>query len=100
VDVAAKPCHELACRFCRSTCREQVVDDQNLLSGLHRVVVDFERVAAVLEVVARAHRRRWQLSWFAYGRETDAKTIGDGRSENEPAALDANDEIDPLACKW
>jgi hypothetical protein len=39
--------------------------------------VNFERVAAVFEVVARTHGCRRQLAWFANGREPGSQPIGD-----------------------
>ena len=51
VHFAAQPADEAARRLRGAAGREQVVDDQHPLAFLHRVVVDLERVGAVLEVV-------------------------------------------------
>src|SRR5262249_14986545 len=52
--------------------------------------------AAVLEIVGRADAGRWQLAGLADRREPGADAIGDGRAEDESAALDADDDIDAL----
>ena len=51
---------------------EQVVDDQHALPLLHGVLVDLERVGAVLELVGRADARRRQLARLAHRREAGA----------------------------
>ena len=45
---------------------------------LHRIVVNLERVGAVLERVARALRFRRELAGLAHRREAGLQTIGDG----------------------
>src|SRR5262249_11305543 len=59
-------------------------------------VVNLETVRSVLEIVSALYRLRRQLPRLAHGRESGAQPIGDHRSENEPAALDADDQLDSV----
>ena len=88
---------EIGCRPRGAARRQQIVDDQHPLPFPHRIVVDLERIRAVLEIVGLAHRPGRQLARLANRREPGVNPIGDRRPEDEPAALDADDEIDPLA---
>src|SRR5262249_3626929 len=76
--------------------REQVVDDQHLLSLVDRVAVHLEAVGAVFERVAHADRRVRKLPDLAYGNEARADPIRDRGAEDEPAALDPDDERDAV----
>ena len=96
VHFAAEPLDQIGGRARRAAGGEQVVDDQHPLPLLHRVVVDLERVGAVLEVVGRADAGRRQLARLAHRREAGADPVGDGGAEDEAAALDADDEVDAL----
>src|SRR5262245_12765621 len=58
--------------------------------------MDLEAVGAVLELVGAANGARRQLAGLSHRRESGADAIGDHRSKNEAAALDADDEIDAL----
>src|SRR6185503_854453 len=88
--------HQLGGRARGAARGQQVVDDQHPLPLLHRIVVNLERIGAVLEGIGRGDALRRQLARLAHGREPRADAIGDGGAEDEPAALDADDEIDPL----
>src|SRR5262245_46886925 len=83
----------------RTASRQQIVDDQNALSRVHRVVMDFERVGPVLEIVRRPRRFRRQLARLPNERKTCTDAVGDGRPEDKPAALDADDQVDLLLCE-
>src|SRR4029079_7241002 len=61
--LAAEPAHELARGPGRTAGPDQVVDHEHLLLGLDRVLVDLDRVGAVLEVVADLVRGGGQLAW-------------------------------------
>ena len=82
-----------------SPCRRSRADRRRSARAApaHGVVVNLERVGAVLEVVALAHGRRRQLARLAHRREAGAEAIGHRRPEDEPAALDADDDVDALA---
>src|SRR5579859_3149724 len=77
--------------------RDQVVDDQHLLAGQDRVLVDVEDIVAVLQRVFDAAGREGQLARFADGDEAGAQLFGHGRTEDEPARLHGGDELDALA---
>src|SRR5712671_1438775 len=62
VNHAAERLHEIAGRLRRPAGRQQVVHDQHSLPGCHRIVVDLEGVGPVLECVAGALGRGWQLT--------------------------------------
>src|SRR2546422_4318147 len=68
---------------------EEVVHDQHSVAGADRVVVDLERVAAVLELVARGVGLGGELARLAYERDAGAEPVGDRRPDQEAARLDA-----------
>src|SRR5262245_40600606 len=78
----------------RSASGQQVVHDQHALTAGCGVLVNLERVHAVLERVGRAARPRWQLPELTNRRETSVQAIGDRRSEDEATTLDADDDVD------
>ena len=83
-------------RFGRATGGEHVVHDQDALSLTKCVLVNLEPVDTVFEGVVFAMRLGWQLPRLANRDEPGIQTIGDGRAENEAAALDADDLVDAL----
>src|SRR5581483_6546737 len=93
---AAQPLDEIRRRAGRAAGGEQVVDDEHALAAAHGVGVHLEGIAAVLEVVGRAHRGRRQLARLAHGRKPGADAIRNGGAEDEAAALDADNELDAL----
>src|SRR3989449_6945916 len=68
---------------------EEVVHDQHSVAGADRVVVDLERVAAVLELVARGVGLGGELAWLAHQRDAGAEPVGHRRADQEAARLDA-----------
>ena len=74
--------------------REQVVDDENALPLCDCVLVDLYGVRAVLEFILRAHCLGRELARLACRNETDAHLVRHGGAEDEPARLDAEDEVD------
>ena len=51
-DLSGEPPDQLGRRGDRSPCGQKVVDEEHLLPGLDRVLVDLKRVAAVLQLIA------------------------------------------------
>src|SRR5262245_2805126 len=80
----------------RAAGRDDVVDDQHLLTGRDRVAVDLEEIGAVLELVLLALDLTRQLSRLAHGHEPRHMAIRDGRREHETAGLDAEHLVDVL----
>ena len=76
---------------------EQVVDDEDAVAGTHGVVVHFEGVGAVFEVVGDADAGGGEFLGFAHGDEAGAEGVGECGGEDEAAGFDADDGIDLLA---
>src|SRR5439155_16529443 len=96
VHLAAEAFHQVGGRA-RSPARSQeVVDDQHALPRANRVFMNLQRVAAVFELVAGADAPRRQLPRLAHRREAGPDAIRDRRAENEPAALDGDNDLDTL----
>jgi len=85
VDGGARVAREAAARFERAACGEQVIDDEDLLSGLDGVGVDLDAVGAVFEGIGEAARRTREFARFADGDEPGGEGLGEGGAENEPA---------------
>ena len=93
-DLAPQPPDELDRAHHRPAGREQVVDDEDPLSGLDRVGVDLEGRRAVLELVLDLDRLRRQLAELAHRHEAGAELVGQRRAEDEAARLHADHEVD------
>ena len=72
---------------------EEVVAKQDGLAGLDGVLVEFELVGAVFELVGDGGSFSGKLFWFAHGNETGTQTIGQCGGENEAAGFDAGDDV-------
>ena len=57
--------HEVAGRFHRAACCEQIVVEQHDIIALNGVFVNLYRVSSVLFLVGLLHGVARQLSWFA-----------------------------------
>jgi len=68
-----------------------------VLAGLYGVGVDFERIAAVFELVGDGHGFRGEFFGFANGDETGVEAIGEGGREDEAAGFDSGDDVDFVA---
>src|SRR2546429_658075 len=75
--------------------RQQVVDDQHAMAIADGVVVDLERVAAVLELVAGCIGLVRELARLAHQRQPRAETVGHGGADDEAAGLDPEHDVDP-----
>jgi len=65
-----------------------------VLAARYGVGVDFERIAAVFELVGDGHCFSGQLFGFADGDESGIEAVGQSRRENEAARFDSGDDID------
>ena len=92
----AAECGPARGRLRRSAGGEQVVDDQHPLPLAHRVVVNLERVGAVLERVVSATVFDGSLPGFRTGTKPAPRRSATA-AEDEAAALDADDQVDGLA---
>src|SRR5271154_4875862 len=72
---------------------KQIVAEQHGLAGLDGVLVDFELVRAVFELVGDGGSFPGKLFGFAHGNETGAESIGERGSEDEAAGFDAGDDV-------
>jgi hypothetical protein len=85
----------ICCRGC-ATRRQDVVDDEDALAPGDGVLVDFERILAVFEIVGLLDCFRGKFSRLADGNESRTKPLGDGRAQDETAAFDSHDGVDAL----
>src|SRR5262245_56184311 len=101
LDPPAELLDEPDSRPCRSSSRQQIVDNQNALSRLDRILVHFQAVTAVFQLVGGAHRRRRQFAELAHRHEAGTDAIGNRRAQNEAAAFDSDDDFDlPSAIRY
>src|SRR5438445_554532 len=100
VQLAAETLHQIGGRSGGATGCQQIIDNQHPLPFSHRVGVDLERVGAIFKRIRLPHGRERQLAGLSDRSEARADSIRDRRAENEPAALDADDDVDPLILKW
>ena len=73
---------------------DQVVDQNDALAGLHRVLVHLHLVDAVFERIGDRHRGVRQLALLADRHEAGRELVGDRAAEDEAARLDARDLVD------
>src|SRR5262245_41007281 len=76
-----------------STGRQQVVCNDDARARLHRILVDFQRVRAVLEVVRNAFGFCRELLRFAHRYESRSEVISQRRREDETTSLDSENKI-------
>lgn len=72
-----------------------IVDDEDLLTLLHRIDVDFESVGPVLELIVLPYRLVGQLSRLAHRDEPGAESQGDWCGQGESTCLDTRNLGDP-----
>src|SRR5215469_3461490 len=92
-DDAAEALDELNRGLHGATGGEEVVDDDDALAGKDGVLVDLQRVGAVLEVVLHGFGFGGELAGLADGHEAGVETVGERRTENEAAGFDAEDDV-------
>ena len=93
-DRAAELFDELRGRLGRAARGEQVVDDDDALSRLDGVLVDFDRRLAVFEVVGLFDRFAGQFALFADGNEPRPELVGDRGAEEESARFHAGYDVE------
>src|SRR5262245_35673889 len=94
VHLATEPTHQIA-RGARGAARgEEIVHDEHALPGPDGILVHFEAIGPVFEIVRGPHGFRRQLPFLAHRREPRVDPIRDGGPEDEAAALDADDDVD------
>lgn len=77
-----------------SSRRDQIVDQQNLLTGFDRADVHLDPIASVFEIEISTDRFPGQLARLSKRHESDLKLIGDGGPEDESSGFDADDEVE------
>ncbi len=73
---------------------EDVVDEEDPLTGANGVNVQGQGVGTVLEAVALLEGLERELSLFADGHDARPEPEGDGGSEEETTGVDAGDHVD------
>src|SRR5579875_1698773 len=96
-DFAAEALDELDGGLHGAAGGEQVVDDDDALAGTDGVLVNLQRVGAVLEVVLYGFGGSGELAGLADGDEAGVEAVGERGAEDEAAGFDAEDEVDVLA---
>src|SRR6516165_9314961 len=84
---ATDPADELHRCFNRAARRNQIVDDQNALSGLDRVLVHFDDVGSVFELVVLPDGAPGQLALLTDRNEARVEPVRDRAAHNETARL-------------
>ena len=77
-----------------ATCRKEIVDQQDFLSRVDGVPVDFHRGLSVFKGVAGLPGLPGELAFLPDGDESGLETVSDRSGENEPAGVDADDLVD------
>ena len=95
-DLSAELLDEFHGRFHGAAGGEEVVDEHDSLAGLDGVLVDFQRVGTVLQVVSHAGDGRRELAGLADRDEAGVEPVGESGAKDEAASLDAEDEVDLL----
>ena len=76
---------------------DEIVDQDDPLAALHRILVHLHFVDAVFERIADADALERQLALLADRHEAAGQLVRDGAAENEAARLDAGDPVDLAA---
>ena len=92
-DLRAQGFSELRGCFGRASGGEQVIDNDDALSLLNRVAVDFESVGAIFEgvIVFRGGCRK--LARLAHRNKSSVKAVGHCWTENKATGFHAEDEV-------
>src|SRR5262249_61783364 len=80
----------------RTARREEVVDGEHALPRLDRILVDRERVAAILELVLDLDRLAGALDGLAPRHESSLQLLRQRAPQDEAARFDADDQVNPL----
>src|SRR5713226_3450327 len=78
---------------CRAARRQYIIDDQDLLAGLHRVRVHLELIGAVFELIGVGDRRPGQLSGLADRDEPGIELDRNRRARDETTGLDRRHQV-------
>ena len=90
---AAEALDQLQRRPCCSACREEVIDEDDPLSGQHRIFVNLDMGLAVLERVGDAIGFPWQFPLFPDRDKTHSKPVRHRRAKDETAGVDTDDLV-------
>lgn len=85
---ATKLTNEVDRRFCRSSGRQQVVDNQHMLSDFDRVTVHGKAVLSVLEAILHFITISRKFSRLANRDKSGPETRRKNPTENKPPGLD------------
>lgn len=77
----------------RLTCRDNVVDDQDLLAGLDGVLLHLEVILTVLLLVGGRHARARELALLADRHEAGTETEGKRGTEEEATGIEADHDV-------
>lgn len=69
-DVSPQLLHQLYGRLHRAPSSQKIVHQDNVLTRLDGVKMNFEGVRPILQIVGNAGRRRRKFPWLSYGDKT------------------------------
>jgi hypothetical protein len=95
-DVAAQGFDHLGAGFHGAASGEKVIDEEDTLTGVDAVLVDFEFVGAVFEFVFLGQDVAGEFAGFANEDKAGFESLGGHGGEDEAAAFGAGDNIDVL----
>ncbi len=84
----------MACSFHCTACREEIVNDEDILVGFNSVGVYVEGVGAVFEIVCYGMGFIGEFIGFSDGNEADGESLRQWYAEEETARFDACDGVD------
>jgi hypothetical protein len=96
-DVATGSLHQADCGFDSAPGGEDVIHDQHAISRRKRPVLHLDGRLGVLELVGGPVRHAGQLALLAHRHESGAEVVRNGRGDDEPARLDADDLLNRSA---
>src|SRR3954463_4002080 len=99
-EVAADFLDESDRRSGRPASREQIVDQNHFLAVFYRIDVQFHLSFAVLQSISGRFRFIGKPSFFPQRHKPDPELVGNGRSEQEAARINADHLVDLFAATF
>lgn len=97
LNYATSPAQKLCGGKGRTTCCNEIINDDHALLVVNSTGIDFHTVAPVFQGIVDPDSWHGQFSRLADRHKAYAKTCGDGRPKNETARLNPCDELGTMA---
>ncbi len=98
-DFTAELLHQVAAGFHGSTGRKHIIDDQHALAFDDRILVHFQGVLPILQIIGHRHLLMGQLSGLSNHLKACTDCASNGSTKDEAPAFCSNDKIYLLATK-